>query len=152
MLCTDDVARSTFNASGLSYTLLHTFLDWPAANALCEANGMQLAIIRSTSQAVAVNDQVKAATNAEGYWIGATDAAAEGTWMWPNGAEVDFFNWKAGEGGADAAQNCAAGDRSYDGRWYDLPCAQRLQPLCEPPGEEGTAPLCTASPACCTAQ
>lgn len=61
-------------------------------------------------------------------WIGASDVAIEGTFVWDDGTPLAFTNWHAGEpnnGGPDATyqEDCAiiAGER-VGKQWDDRPC------------------------------
>jgi hypothetical protein len=98
----------------------------PAAQAetQCEMTGAHLAKIE-TADADAVAELV---VGTKDTYIGATDQAVEGTFLWGDGSSLTFTNWRAGEpnnGGASGiAENCAviAGAKAGKG-WDDRPCA-----------------------------
>jgi hypothetical protein len=81
-------------------------LSWTEARALAQGLGVDLAAITSEAE----NDAVAAAiadldsawstfapTQQVGPWIGASDAAAEGSFSWVTGEGFDYANWAAGE-------------------------------------------------------
>eukprot|EP00964_Phaeocystis_antarctica_P104996 scaffold70083_cov83-Phaeocystis_antarctica.AAC.1 len=53
-------------------------LPWAAADAACQAAGLQLASVQSAAQ----NVLLLTAAGRTDVWMGGTDAAAEGTWVW----------------------------------------------------------------------
>ena len=71
-------------------------------------------------------------------WIGASDAAVEGTWMWASGSAVSWSDWAPGEpnsyGGSneDCALMCSglwADDVS--GKWLDVGCGTSAPFCCD---------------------
>jgi hypothetical protein len=130
-----------------------TLASWATARAACQArgDGWDLARVRLAEQSTFL-----AETLAFEAWIGATDAASEGQWLWvgdvapfwigngttgaPNGGA--YANWNATEPNGAATANCAralprsiAGPTS-DAPWADLDCDQTLGAVCE----SGTLP------------
>ena len=97
---------------------------------LCLAVGLQLASVHSAAQnallvtAVAGNNKV---------WIGGTDAASEGAWVWsPSNTPLSYTNWNAGEpnnayGGQDCMQIYSSG------KWDDDKCMNQQKYVCQQP-------------------
>ena len=59
-----------------------------------------------------------------GLWIGASDAAQEGTWTWVNGAAFSFNNWDTGRPSATTTNTLDYAEISGGGggeifKWYD---------------------------------
>ena len=75
---------------------------WDEANAICQANGGRLAIIRSASQ----NAFVASRLIADGAWI-ATDSANEGQFTWVDGSPLSYTRWAGGQ------PNNYAGEQNY---------------------------------------
>ena len=71
------------------------------------------------------------AGNNVGLWIGMSDSAEEGTWVWTSGKPVTYTAWSSGEpnnAGGGEAENCAwmyayqpSGGR-LPGQWNDGRC------------------------------
>ena len=71
------------------------------------------------------------------YWIGLTDLAHEGVWMWQERrTEADIFNWaprQPNNGNALAHEDCVV-KRKTDGLWNDRPCDNDVpHALCRAP-------------------
>ena len=77
------------------YTLMNEALSWSDANAACLAAGQHLASVHSAAENALLLTAVAGNTN---VWIGGTDAASEGTWVWsPSGTPLSYTNWYPGE-------------------------------------------------------
>jgi len=122
-------------SGGALYRVVHTKLQHDAAAASCAAQGGQLAAFETRAQAAAAAARKCLPT----YWVGASDAAAEGDWRWPDGAAFAADSPLAllapgqpnGGSGAEE-QDCAAMafGRARGDRWIrDVACVQRLPPL-----------------------
>ena len=94
-------------------------LSWGDAEAACLAAGLQLASVRSAAE----NALLKTAAGGNHVWIGGTDAASEGTWMWnSSNAPLSYTNWGAGEpnnamGGEDCLHFRPSGEWNDDKCW-----------------------------------
>lgn len=69
-----------------------------------------------------------------GYWIGLSDEAEEGTYKWETSGEVaTFFNWGDGQPDSGTAGNCVALYEYGAMKWYDTYCGESFAfyPLCE---------------------
>lgn len=125
-----------------------TVATWAAARGACQARGTDwdLVRVRTAEQSAFLGDQL-----AFEAWIGATDAASEGQWVWVgdispfwvgNGATGapsggSYTNWGATEPNGATLTNCAralprsAGNANPDAPWADLDCAVALGAVCE---------------------
>ena len=67
-------------------------------------------------------------------WIGIQDKANEGEFVYDSSnVNVTFKNFYSGEPDGEEDENCVAmGYNSY-GKWYDHPCADAKQFICEIP-------------------
>jgi hypothetical protein len=123
---------------------------WGGARSTCQARGAgwDLASVRSAEVA-----QFLGATLEAEAWVGATDAASEGTWVWIADGDpfwlggVDgvaspgaYTNWNATEPNGATTTNCARvlpqgpGSSNPNAPWADLDCAQLRGAVCEGPG------------------
>ena len=99
-------------------------VGWAAAEAACVARGAHLVTIESAAENAAL-----AAIAGAAMWIGYSDAATEGAYVWASG-KGSYASW--GEGQPDDAggnEDCAA--LGADGAWNDLPCDAARPFLCE---------------------
>lgn len=90
---------------------------WTQAQSTCQANGGNLATVTSA----AVNTLLTNNLPSGGGWIGFTDQASEGTFVWVDGSPVTYTNWNTGE-----PNN--VGNEDYTiltgtGKWNDLPAS-----------------------------
>ena len=77
------------------------------------------------------------------YWIGLSDSASEGTWVWLNGNRAnpnDGSLWRPGypqTGSSGNDRDCAGarfGQRNFHGLFvWDTPCSWAFLALCEKP-------------------
>jgi hypothetical protein len=91
-----------FNAAnGHYYGLTDTRLNWDQVEAQAIAAGGHLASITSQAeQEFLVNNFVIPSTpggDRQGFWIGATDAAVEASFVWTTGEPFTYSNWHSGE-------------------------------------------------------
>lgn len=129
--------------NGRCYTTLTAELVWDDARDACQAlgAGWDLATIRDA----AANDFIAGLVNLEA-WLGGSDAAVEGAWVWvtdnqpfwngtgDDGAAVGgaFENWNSDEPNGGGPSDCM---RLVPGRgtWADLQCSFERPALCEGP-------------------
>lgn len=74
------------------YRVFHENIGWQAARVKCERMGGHLAIVRNRDQ-----DDFLASLSRSHVWLGATDHAKEGVWVWVDGTPVAYTNWDRGE-------------------------------------------------------
>ena len=98
-------------------------VTWIAASASAQASGWHLATIGSMAE----NDFVKSLLNSSladrsHFWLGATDGATEGTYLWVDGTPFSFANWWPGEPNNSGNEDYLAMDlRSGSWAWNDAP-------------------------------
>ncbi len=116
-LAIDDVQ---FNAANGHYYKRYTELvTWTQAKAKAEEVGGYLVTVTSAAE----NTFIKNNVSTSGGWIGLSDSASEGTYVWVSGETYSYTNWNAGEpnnanggsGGEDYAEYGGAGG------WNDEP-------------------------------
>jgi len=117
------------------YKILIGDLNWFEAEAQCEGMDSHLVDFESKEEHEAVLEEVLKmegiAGNNVGLWIGMSDSAEEGTWVWTSGKPVTYTAWSSGEPNNDGgreAENCAwmyayqpSGGR-LPGQWNDGRC------------------------------
>eukprot|EP00964_Phaeocystis_antarctica_P073683 scaffold45229_cov59-Phaeocystis_antarctica.AAC.1 len=105
-------------------------LSWDDASAACLAAGLQLASVHSAAQ----NALLVTAAAGNYVWIGGTDAALEGTWVWsPSNTPLSYTNWKAGEPNNSGGEDCLGqyGQVDLRGKWNDTPCDRKHKYVCQ---------------------
>ena len=122
--------------------------SWAAARTACQARGAawDLVVVRSAALSVFLGDELTFEA-----WLGATDAASEGQWLWvgdlfpfwtgngtTGGASGGAYtNWNPTEPNGGTATNCARalprslGSANPNAPWADLDCATPLGAVCE---------------------
>jgi lectin-like protein len=126
------------------YLVLPAAVTWQAARANCQAEGAgwDLAAVKSRADM----DFILTLVGAE-LWIGASDAADEGTWLWVasgarfwsdaadsgtgSGSAGGYTNWNAGEPNNVDEADCLR--LLTTGKWADLPCDSERGALCAGP-------------------
>lgn len=102
-----------------------TTSNWNTASSQASAIGATLLTICDQAE----NDAVLLAANnagvTGGLWIGYTDAATEGTWLWLDGSPCSFTNWNPGEPNNTSDICSSAGEdvaimQMNNGKWNDV--------------------------------
>eukprot|EP00964_Phaeocystis_antarctica_P126175 scaffold89893_cov42-Phaeocystis_antarctica.AAC.1 len=135
-------------------------LPWADASADCQAAGLQLATVQSAAQNALL---VAAAAGEDSVWIGGTDAASEGVWVWsPSNTPLSYTNWYPGEPSNSAGEDCLEVSLAtlvtnpdyvrYYSKWNDVPCTRKKKYFCQtacpvpPPSSSPTPPPPSSSP------
>jgi hypothetical protein len=130
-----------------TYTLMNNALPWAGADADCQAAGLQLATVQSAAQ----NAQLLAVAAGNHVWMGGTDAASEGTWVWsPSNTPLSYTNWYPGEPNDHHGVEDCLWMIGGNGKWNDSPCTGSWKYVCQtacPPPVASTGP-CKASGNC----
>lgn len=108
--------------------VLEPKLAWDDARAACQAWGGDLAAIASQEEQSFLETFVT-----QRGWIGLTDRASEGNFVWANGEPVTFTKWREGEpSNSNGVEHCV---EFYPPNllftWNDVNCALTIPYLCE---------------------
>lgn len=120
--CTGGDAR-VVAPDGSCLMLITAKQTWTAAKASCAALGAHAAVLPDA----AMDDAAESLAGDNDTFIGLTDEATEGTFVWIDSTPLTFSNWHTGEpndGNGRYAEDCAviAGARAGK-QWDDRPCA-----------------------------
>ena len=99
------------------------------AEAACSAFGSKLAVIKNA----ATNATVRSLIGLTDAFVGGTDSAAEGSWIWLRNpldtivVGVAYTNWRSGEPNNGSTnpegEDCMIIEGDQNGTWDDRPCA-----------------------------
>jgi hypothetical protein len=134
--CIEGDAQSEDPDTGACYMLFTTLVTWEQARLACAELGPTTHLITVTS--AEEHALMVALAGVREVWMGATDAAVEGTFSWVTGEPFGFVGWAIGEpndsdvnaGGEDCAILINIGD-VRPGTWDDRACAKVFGYLCE---------------------
>lgn len=118
--------------AGHQYWKCLTAATQAAAQTSCVALGGHLAVLESAQEAQWLNSQM----GGQSYWIGLTDIAAEGKFVWVNGAPLTYTNWAPGEPNNANNEDCVQTVGNY--QWNDIGCTVTLAYMCEEPCTDTT--------------
>ena len=106
--------------NGHTYYYYSTPVTWYDAKAICENMGGHLATISGSGE----NNFVYSLAQGQMAWLGATDAAQEGSWQWITGESYSYSNWSSGNpdnysNNDEGAENYLHFSGSGGGSWND---------------------------------
>jgi hypothetical protein len=110
------------------YRLVSVGANWNDAALACQSWGGDLVQVDSLAEDTFLTGRVQVQ-----IWIGASDQAVEGRWVWSGGAPLFFGDW--GPGQPDnylGIEDCAVMLRPT-GTWNDVPCTDLNPYVCERP-------------------
>ncbi|CAN5783070.1 hypothetical protein BH11MYX2_BH11MYX2_24790 [soil metagenome] len=107
----------------------------PAAQR-CADEGAHLATISESAEQAAVLSLYAGDVN---QWLGLSDQAVEGTFVWTDGTPLGFTAWSSGEPNDDLGrEDCVEMWRA--GQWNDRLCSDNLHFVCERDPVQSVAP------------
>ncbi len=110
-----------------TYRVCATATNWDTAKLVCESFGMELAVIGNSSE----NDDVAAFTTTP-TWIGLSDQAVEGDYVWVNGGVIGYDSWATSEPSGSESEDCVLTNLGgLRGAWADSSCASSYKFVCE---------------------
>ena len=127
-LCPCDVEEY----GGHVYMFCTSASTWTAGETECLTYGYDYAAVNDSSENDFVNNQAFLRFGGK-WWVGLTDAASEGTWVWSNGDAVSYTNWASGEpNDSGGNEDCTQLGRYYPSKtWNDEPCSSTFRFICE---------------------
>eukprot|EP00091_Calanus_sinicus_P011737 TRINITY_DN264_c0_g1_i2.p1 TRINITY_DN264_c0_g1~~TRINITY_DN264_c0_g1_i2.p1 ORF type:complete len:170 (-),score=40.67 TRINITY_DN264_c0_g1_i2:136-645(-) len=98
-------------------------LAWTAAKERCEKEGAHLTSIHSEEENKFLASLVPKDAAGETYvFIGGTDAAAQGTFVWTDGSAWDYNNWMPGQPDGLPDEDCSEFNFAQNTLWNDQKC------------------------------
>lgn len=120
--CTGGDTRSVDPVTGACYMFYATPMPYAQAKSVCRALGPTTFL--ASVQSVAENGLIATLIGSKEAFLGGTDAAVEGTFLWDDGTPVQLSYWNTGEpNDAGGAEDCLEIVGSLAGKWNDVPCA-----------------------------
>lgn len=102
---------------------------WSEARDRCRASGAVLVSLTTLEE-----DALIGAKATDTIWIGASDTASEGTFVWDSGEPFELERFAEGQpNNLFAVQDCVE-RRASDGLWYDRDCTLERRYVCEVKG------------------
>ena len=100
-------------------------LSWTDAESFCQSwsTGAHLASIHSAEEQKFVQT-----TFPQHMWLGGSDKAKEGTWVWSDGTPWDYSDWSSGQPD-NHGQHCLKGNW-HNLLWDDDACTKEYLFLC----------------------
>lgn len=99
-----------------------TFKNHEDSRSVCTGAGLEVASVHSVEE----NETVAWAMDGLGtgfVWMGATDSATEGTFVWADGSALDYENWASGQPDDDGGEDCLLIQANLDYAWNDAACS-----------------------------
>eukprot|EP00600_Ochromonadales_sp_CCMP1393_P001522 CAMPEP_0174989778 /NCGR_PEP_ID=MMETSP0004_2-20121128/20924_1 /TAXON_ID=420556 /ORGANISM="Ochromonas sp., Strain CCMP1393" /LENGTH=586 /DNA_ID=CAMNT_0016243251 /DNA_START=85 /DNA_END=1846 /DNA_ORIENTATION=- len=90
---------------GCSYRILDPLLTWDDCNTNCATRNVSMLCIHTSSE----NDHFSSLYYGTGLWLGLSDTATEGTFVWNDGCNTLYQNWRTWDG----EPNNAGGNEDY---------------------------------------
>lgn len=135
LVCAGGDARATDPATGHCYIYVSTPGTWDAGVSACDALGGTLATATSASEVAILTGLPTMPATVPDVWLGGTDLATEGTWLWVTPEVMTYTNWRTGEpnngGTSGIPENCMVIESDTAGTWDDRPCTRSYPALCE---------------------
>ncbi|KAL7880087.1 hypothetical protein SRHO_G00023410 [Serrasalmus rhombeus] len=86
-----------------------------------------LASVHSSEEYTFIQDLLNA-TNSNTTWLGGTDAAQEGVWVWTDGSAFNYTNWSPGQPDYLGFENCI--EMNFPVYWNNVDCTALLPSVC----------------------
>lgn len=96
--------------------------SYEGAMLFCQDRGGYLATVTSDEESQFLYDYILSLELCEYAYLGGTDAAEEGVWVWSNGEPFDYTNWNSGEpnNDLDGEHQMAIHPLLDGGMWNDI--------------------------------
>jgi hypothetical protein len=112
------------------YSFCRESVGWDTASETCTTAGRgTLATINDAEEDLFI-DEIRDYLHLNTLWIGYTDAAIEGLWVWTNGENASYTGWVDPEPNNTNDEDCGAMNAGTNG-WDDRDCLTSFDFLCE---------------------
>jgi cysteine-rich repeat protein len=133
VLCTDTAAYVCEKApvalrpvDNHAYRVFYDRLNWQEAMNTCIALGGHLVTIHDAEEETFV-----ALLARVDFWIGASDVAEFGKFVWVTGEPFEFSDFSPLDGNGDGTNHCTIMNALDYNRWYDRRCSDKNAFVCE---------------------
>lgn len=117
---------------GQTWHICYAPRTWAQARARCHELGGELASITNEAEHTAYL-RATLGLHWTSWWLGLSDQAEEGTFVWSDGEPATFTRWSSGEPNDAGGREDCAQLVPWSGRWNDIDCARRLPFVCQHP-------------------
>ena len=125
-LLLDGETKLEFNEMGM---------NWSDAEEFCISKGGHLASVASHFHWHRLQSFIEnLGLNTQSIWLGGTDEAEEGEWVWTDGSKWSEEYWNPTEPTNSSHQNCLD---SWKSVWYDDSCQSPFMSICSLPTKIG---------------
>ncbi|XP_070569367.1 perlucin-like protein [Ptychodera flava] len=111
------------------YGYVHPLFTYDEARTICDGMSSDLAIVDDADENLFLEQFTQGSYS---IWIGLSDAAEEGNWVWVDNSGISYTNWSDGEpNNSGGDENCAHILDNKDGKWNDSHCSDLRGFVCE---------------------
>ena len=118
------IFSAAFNI-GRCYGLKIGYYNWYEAKDYCEARGGRVARMESEEKRTFLISKFGGHT----YWLGGSDEASEGSWVWSDGSPVTVSYWAGSEPNGGTTEDCL-GWYGHGRYWFDSRCSSDRYTAC----------------------
>jgi hypothetical protein len=136
-----------FARAGTGYMLCYgsnRHATWREASTACTGRGMHLVRVDDAQENAFLHEAALRVNFTGAIWLGGSDAADEGRWVWTDGTPFwmgdengmpvggSYTNWdkSTNQPGGGSSQNCLEIQQATD-KWHDEDCGQNSAFVCE---------------------
>ena len=101
------------------YYIVQDWVSWETARQNAIDLGGYLLTINSAAENNFIQNNIGDNYKWDSYWIGFSDTAEEGTFVWANGSDSTYTNWYDGEPNNSGDEDVVEFN-AYSGKWNDL--------------------------------
>ena len=119
------------------FQMIEEKLSWFDAEIRCIKEGGHLASVHSKEEMDVLQELASKHKNlnVNYFWIGANDLMSEEQFVWSDGLNISYSNWRPRRPKEDTKKNCVSFWRydghTWDGLWFDNSCVQKYISFCK---------------------
>jgi len=112
-----------------SYKVFVEKLNWHDAREKCQLHGGDLASVTSNEEEEKVKELISYFASNVYFWIGLNDVEEEGKYVWSDGSDYIYNNWKKGDPNNFHNEDCIFLEPLM--KWYDYGCQNKEYFICK---------------------